>query len=180
MGKAGRHCAARMIQSQANGALPRVPHGHSLTFRRDFACNSAVTSTTFIIIGPRGSRRFEFTIHLVGRIAVGFQRISNRLAVVLGAAVLLAGSTAQAATVYGLTSTGSLVQFNSATPGTIARSVPVTGLQPGETLQGIDFRPATGQLYGLGSGSRLYVIDINTGAATQVGSSGAFTVNGTS
>jgi hypothetical protein len=93
---------------------------------------------------------------------------------------MLAGSRAQAATVYGITSTGNLVQFNSATPGVIAKSVPVTGLQAGETLAGIDFRPATGQLYGLGSGSRLYVIDINTGAATQVGSSGAFTVNGTS
>ena len=29
-------------------------------------------------------------------------------------------------------------------------TVTVTGLQAGETLKGIDFRPATGQLYGFG------------------------------
>jgi hypothetical protein len=41
----------------------------------------------------------------------------------------------------------------------------------GEDLQGIDFRPANGQLYGLGSTSRLYRIDLTTGLATQVGAS---------
>jgi hypothetical protein len=39
---------------------------------------------------------------------------------------------------------------------------------------GIDFRPATGQLYGVTNGSRLYIINVNTGAATPVGA-GAFT-----
>ena len=111
---------------------------------------------------------------------MGFRLIPNRFVIALGAAPLLASSDAQAATVYGTTSSGNLIQFDSATPGVIAKSVAVTGLQASETLLGIDFRPATGQLFGLGSGSRLYVIDINTGAATQVGSSGAFTVNGTS
>ncbi|GAA4313496.1 hypothetical protein GCM10023149_09280 [Mucilaginibacter gynuensis] len=45
----------------------------------------------------------------------------------------------------------------------------VTGLQSGETLIAIDFRPATGQLYGLSSGSRIYVIDLKNGAAKQIG-----------
>jgi len=35
-----------------------------------------------------------------------------------------------------------LVRFDSATPGTIAATVAVTGLQSGELLLGIDFRPA--------------------------------------
>jgi hypothetical protein len=87
---------------------------------------------------------------------------------------------AHATTVYGLTTTNGLVRFDSATPGTLAGSAPVTGLQVGESLLGIDFRPATGQLYGLGSTSRLYVISPLTGAATAVGSSGAFTLSGTS
>jgi hypothetical protein len=43
--------------------------------------------------------------------------------------------------------------------------VAITGLQSGETILAIDFRPATGQLYGIGSSSRLYVINQNTGAA---------------
>jgi Domain of unknown function (DUF4394) len=50
----------------------------------------------------------------------------------------------------------------------------VTGLAAGETLQGIDFRPANGLLYGLGrigtaSAGQLYTIDFNTGAATAIG-----------
>src|SRR4030095_14815219 len=41
--------------------------------------------------------------------------------------------------------------------------------QGGENVLGIDFRPATGELYGLGSTSRLYRIGIANGAAVQVG-----------
>jgi hypothetical protein len=44
---------------------------------------------------------------------------------------------------------------------------------------GIDFRPADHVLYGLGSTSRLYRLDPTTGAATQIGSAGAFTLSGT-
>lgn len=48
-------------------------------------------------------------------------------------------------------------------------SVSITGLQSGETILAIDFRPATGQLYGISSGSRLYVINPETGAARMIG-----------
>jgi cell division septation protein DedD len=72
-----------------------------------------------------------------------------------------------------------LTSFDSATPLT-QTSVAITGLQGGETIVGLDLRPATGQLYALGSSSRLYTISPATGAATQVGSAGAFTLNGTS
>jgi hypothetical protein len=44
----------------------------------------------------------------------------------------------------------------------------LTGLQSGETVLGIDFRPATGQLFALGSNSRLYVINTASGAAAFV------------
>lgn len=70
--------------------------------------------------------------------------------------------------VYGLTTGNNLVRFNSSRANTILSSVPITGLQGGENLLGIDFRPATGQLYGLGN-SRIYTINTNTGAATLVG-----------
>ena len=83
--------------------------------------------------------------------------------------------------IFGITSTNQLVTFAASAPGTaIGAAVPVTGLQAGELIRGIDVRPATGILYGLGSTSRLYVINATTGAATQVGASGAFTLNGTS
>lgn len=50
------------------------------------------------------------------------------------------------------------------------RSLVVSGVPAGESFLDIDFRPATGQLYGLTTGSRLMTVDIGTGVATQVGS----------
>lgn len=71
--------------------------------------------------------------------------------------------------VYGLTTTNSLVQFNSTRPNTALSTVSITGLAVGEDLLGIDFRPATGQLFGLGSLSRIYRMNTVTGVATLVG-----------
>jgi hypothetical protein len=79
-------------------------------------------------------------------------------------------SSALAVTIYGVTNTNQLVRFDSATPGTVTTVGAITGLQASENILGIDFRPATGQLYALGSTSRIYVINAATGAATQVGS----------
>src|SRR5215204_2232948 len=73
-----------------------------------------------------------------------------------------------AATLYGVTTGNSLMRFDSATPGTVTTVGAITGLQGGENVLGIDFRPATGQLFALGSNSRLYTIDKTTGAATFV------------
>ncbi len=69
---------------------------------------------------------------------------------------------------YALDNTNNLQVFNLTTPGTPV-SKPITGLQAGETLLGIDMRPLTGQLYGLGSTSRIYTINMASGAATAVG-----------
>jgi hypothetical protein len=79
----------------------------------------------------------------------------------------------------GLTSNNTLAFFNSDNLNNVTR-VGVTGLQANENLLGVDFRPNTGQLFGLGSSNRLYTIDPATGAATQVGT-GSFAValNGT-
>jgi uncharacterized protein (TIGR03437 family) len=77
-------------------------------------------------------------------------------------------------TLYALTASNNLISFNSLTPGTIIRSVPVTGLGTGETLTGLDFRPNTNQLYGVSTGSRLYTINTMTGVATVIGAA-AFT-----
>jgi len=80
-------------------------------------------------------------------------------------------------TIYGVTTSNQLVRFNAATPGTVTTVGTISGLQAGENILGIDFRPATGQLYALGSSGRLYTINLTNGAATQVGA--AFTLTGT-
>ena len=96
----------------------------------------------------------------------------------LGALALGLATAAAAEPLIGLTTTNSLLGFDSASPGTIS-SVSITGLQAGEQILGIDFRPATQTLYGLGSSNRLYSLNTMTGAATQMGSAGAFTLSGT-
>jgi hypothetical protein len=72
-------------------------------------------------------------------------------------------------TIYALTKSNQLLKFSSANPCRIDSRQRVTGLQSGEKLLGIDFRPLNGQLYGLGSTSRLYTIDPQSAAATPVG-----------
>ena len=99
------------------------------------------------------------------------------LAGLLGLAI---AGEASALVVYGLTSTNSLARFDSATPGTINSMVAVTGLNTGASLIGIDFRPVNGLLYGVSSDSRMYTINLTSGAASVIGSAGAFTVSGTS
>lgn len=76
--------------------------------------------------------------------------------------------------IYGLDSLNTLVVFRATRPDLVTRTTAVTGLPGGERLIGIDFRPADGRLYGIGAGSRLYLIDTTSGAATPLGA-GAFT-----
>ena len=74
-------------------------------------------------------------------------------------------------TLYGLTTTNRIVTLNTAFPVFASNDVAVTGLAAGEQLIGIDRRPKTGVLYGvgkLGTAGRLYTVDPATGAATFV------------
>src|SRR5688572_353385 len=79
---------------------------------------------------------------------------------------------------YSVSGNNQLVSFSLSAPGTFISRVPITGLGGGEVVMALDFRPATGELYMIGSLNRLYVLNTSTGAATQVGSSGAFTLAG--
>ncbi len=70
-----------------------------------------------------------------------------------------------------------LKRFSAASLG-LVQTIPVTGLTGGETLVGIDIRPATGQLYGLTNQNRLYIINPRTGAAV-IASTLSTPLNGT-
>ena len=97
----------------------------------------------------------------------------------LAVGLLSAGSAAYAVPVYGLTTDNMLFTVDSSAPGTILSGTSITGLQLNENVVGIDFRPATGTLYAVGSTSRLYSINTTTGAATAVGSPFTPALNGT-
>jgi hypothetical protein len=97
--------------------------------------------------------------------------IGTQLGVRKTATLTIADDELPPATVYALTTVNNLLTFSSAAPSAILSTTVITGLQVGENLLGIDFRPASGQLYGLGSTSRVYTIDPTSGVATQVGAS---------
>ncbi len=84
----------------------------------------------------------------------------------LVAIFIASAASVNAVTIYGVTNTNQLVRFDSATPGTVTTVGAITGLQGGENILGIDFRPATGRLVALGSNSRLYTINTSNAAAT--------------
>lgn len=75
--------------------------------------------------------------------------------------------TTTSALVYGVTTENNIISFRSDAPGTLLSRVGMTGTQAGETIVGIDFRPANpDQLWALGSTSRLYVVDPMSGVAS--------------
>lgn len=76
--------------------------------------------------------------------------------------------------------TNNLIAFGALTPGTRISQIAITGLAAGETIVGIDFRPADDNLFAVSSASRLYTINVTTGAATAA-NGGALTaaLNGT-
>jgi|GEM_PF-1378930 len=76
--------------------------------------------------------------------------------------------------IYGLTSNGYLISFDSDEPSVVRTQQSVSGLMAGQVLVGMDSRPNTGELYALGynttSGeAQLYVINTTSGAASPVG-----------
>lgn len=89
--------------------------------------------------------------------------------------VSLAFAGAAAAETIVVNDCGSLYYYDTATPGTLSSTAPITGLgNSSACLVGIDFRPSTGALYGLVSeqgptAHRLYLLPPAGGAATQVG-----------
>lgn len=74
--------------------------------------------------------------------------------------------------IYGLDARNNLVEFGTRSPGEVKRRE-IRGLQEGEVLVGIDFRPAEGSdvdhVYGVGSTGRVYRVDTGSGQATALG-----------
>jgi len=105
------------------------------------------------------------------------RRFRHLLGTAAGLALLAVPAAAQAQTIFGLSGTD-LTSANLASPTTTQTRVAITGVTAGQTLVGLDFRPATGQLFALGydasttgNNARLYVLDQSTAVATPVGAS---------
>ncbi|SHK93823.1 DUF4394 domain-containing protein [Hymenobacter psychrotolerans] len=106
-----------------------------------------------------------------------FSRHHVLLTAVFSTAVALSAS---AQTIFGLTPAGTsasntLVTFTGIDPNTILDRVSIAGVTGGQTLVGLDVRPATNELYALGYDAgtqtgQLYVMEPATGQARAVGS----------
>lgn len=115
------------------------------------------------------------------------RRSTALLCTTVGVGLALAAPS-QAETIYAVTATpvpneNTLITFDSATPNATTTIGPVD-VAAGEIVRGIDFRPATGQLYAIAStgtapsfSNRVYTINKAGGAATQVGAA-TFTTTG--
>jgi hypothetical protein len=71
--------------------------------------------------------------------------------------------------IFGLTCANQLVLFGSGNPDELQRQVQITGMSAGSVMVGIDFRG--GDLYGVGTDSRVYTVDTLTGVAAAVAGS---------
>ena len=84
--------------------------------------------------------------------------------------LFLSSEKAWSVPLIALLDSNKLQRLETTNLGFIQSRTTITGLQPGENVLAIDFRPSTGQLYGVTDASRLYTINPATGVATQVGS----------
>jgi hypothetical protein len=111
-----------------------------------------------------------------------FLKTAREVCSVAALTAMLCGTADQAwsATIYGLTDGNRLVVFDSGSPGTIANSFEVSGVAAGQTLVGIDFRPATSSLVGVARDSSTGLTQVYTlsslGAASAIG--GLFALTG--
>lgn len=80
--------------------------------------------------------------------------------------------------IFAVTTGNQLVQFNAGQPQKTLSSRALTGLSAGDTLLGIDYRVAKGQLFALGASGQLYRIDTKTAAASAIGTPSALPKDG--
>jgi opacity protein-like surface antigen len=100
-----------------------------------------------------------------------------RWGALVAAALALTAVAAQAASkkkppervLYATTDQNQLLRFNAKNPDRIRDIRSISGLPAGVTLKGIDFRPLTGDLYGVGSDSVVYRVNPRTGIAVAEG-----------
>jgi len=123
-----------------------------------------LTNAAFASLTPQGATASQlYTINLatgaatlVG--AIGGRRLIRDIAFAV-----------RAENVFAVTASNRLVSFNPGAPGVINSSRDIAGLGSGENIVGIDFRPATGQLFALSNASRVYTINTGNGIAIPVG-----------
>jgi len=95
--------------------------------------------------------------------------------VLLAVAVLAAGCVnvgpgdSRPERIIAVTSANQLIEFNAGRPERVLARRPLLGTEPGERIVGLDYRPANGRLYAIGSAGQLYTINLASAIADPVG-----------
>ena len=145
--------------------------------------NAAVTSGSgFAVLELASNSQQRFcSVELASGVVSSSAAIPSATSDILGLSVLGGGSMPM----IGLSADGAqLLRFDASLPSN-PTVVAVSGVDASEVLVGLDFRPATGQLYSLGvnaaaNTATLYMLDPQSGAASAVGSTGAVALVDTS
>lgn len=102
--------------------------------------------------------------------------MKNTILSTVALASLLYTQQATAQKIVGITQDDKIFTMaNASAPGTVTTPIAITGMTAGQTVAGVDYRPATGELYALGynastTEAQLYTINATTGAATVINS----------
>jgi hypothetical protein len=135
-----------------------VDTGDSVGF--DIAAGS---TRAFAALTPAGGTAASlYTINLASGAATLVGAIGSGLAV-----RDITVAPRSALTVYAVTENNNLLTFDSDDPTQITSFARIKGLPNGETILGIDFRPANQRLYALGSSGTIYTIKLNNARATR-------------
>lgn len=140
-----------------NGTLVEVGN-LGITFTGQAAFDINPDNTLAVMAATSGTQNILYTVNLTNGKATSLGNLSQKV-------IDLSIPTNPVA--YAVDNTNSLQIFNPNNPQPVTKAI--TGLQSGENILGIDFRPLNGQLYALGSSSRIYTINLGNGAATAVG-----------
>lgn len=90
-------------------------------------------------------------------------------ATAVAALSILAPAAQAGESIVGVTDDNRLVFFDATDPRAIDVRAPPVGLIPGEVVNGIDRRPATGQLFAMTDQNRIYIVDATANTATAFG-----------
>lgn len=92
----------------------------------------------------------------------------SRWLVVAALAASPAAALAQE-TLVGVSTTGSVYTFSSLAPTVPLSTAAITGLNAGDRVLGIDYRPSNGTIVAIGESNQLYTLNPTTGAASPIG-----------
>lgn len=134
------------------------------------AANAGVTGLAYAALTVAGATQL-YSIELSTGVATAINTIGATGTLAVQGFAVQSEPVAGGVPAIALAAANNLLRFNSATPGTVTTQA-ISGLAGGETVVGIDFRPSTGQLFGVTTngtgGVRMVLIDPQTGSTSAV------------